>query len=95
MVNQFTLLYRCGPDVEGLVEREELLHCEPWEVSMYHLNHLNEREDVYQKLLITNHEAVSHIFGDVLSVLLHHTSPAKEKPAEVDGRVVSSDIHQL
>ena len=37
------LLYRCGPDVEGLVEREELLHCETWEVCMYHPNHLKER----------------------------------------------------
>ena len=54
------LLYRCGPDVEGLVEREELLHCETWEVCMYHPNHLKEREDVYQMLPITNlHEAVS------------------------------------
>ena len=41
------------------------------------------------------HEAVSHMFGNVLLILLHHTSPAKEEPAEVDGRVVSSDIHQL
>ena len=82
--------------MEGLVEREQLLHCEPPEVCTYHLNHLKEREDVYQKLLITNlHEAVSHMFGNVMSILPHHTSPANEEPAEVEDRVVSSDIHQL
>ena len=35
------------------------------------------------------------MFCDVMSVLLHHTNPSKEKSAEVDGGVISSNIHQL
>ena len=41
------------------------------------------------------HVVYIHMFCDVVSVLFHNNSLSKEEPAEVEGGVISGNVHQL